>query len=267
MEMLERHYRDVQDVEFTIEQGRLYILQTRSAKRTAAAALKAAVDMAREELISRDEAVRRIEPASLDHVLHPMVDPAATVDVAGVGLPASPGAAVGAVVFDPDVAAERGAHEPVILVRFDTTPDDIHGLAAAKGILTAHGGMASHAAVVARGMGKPCVAGCDALQIDEERGRLHDRRSRGPRGRAADRRRLDGTGHRRCRAARRAGRERRSRDDPRAGPTAPAGSAFARTPTRPSTPGAPASSAPKASGSAAPSTCSSARSGSRSSRR
>ena len=170
MEMLERHYRDVQDVEFTIEQGRLYILQTRSAKRTAAAALKAAVDMAREELISRDEAVRRIEPASLDHVLHPMVDPAATVDVAGVGLPASPGAAVGAVVFDPDVAAERGAHEPVILVRFDTTPDDIHGLAAAKGILTAHGGMASHAAVVARGMGKPCIAGCDALQIDEEHG-------------------------------------------------------------------------------------------------
>ena len=170
MGMLERHYRDVQDVEFTIEQGRLYILQTRSAKRTAAAALKAAVDMAREELISRDEAVRRIEPASLDHVLHPMVDPVAKVDVAGVGLPASPGAAVGAVVFDPDVAAERGAHEPVILVRFDTTPDDIHGLAAAKGILTAHGGMASHAAVVARGMGKPCVAGCDALQIDEEHG-------------------------------------------------------------------------------------------------
>jgi len=170
MEMLERHYRDVQDVEFTIEQGRLYILQTRSAKRTAAAALKAAVDMAREKLISREEAVRRIEPASLDHVLHPMVDPAAAVDGLGIGLPASPGAAVGAVVFDPDVAAVRGAQEPVILVRFDTTPDDIHGLAAAKGILTAHGGMASHAAVVARGMGKPCIAGCDALRIDEAHG-------------------------------------------------------------------------------------------------
>jgi pyruvate, orthophosphate dikinase len=170
MEMLERHYRDVQDVEFTIEQGRLYILQTRSAKRTAVAALKTAVDMTREELISREEAVRRIEPASLDHALHPMVDPAAAVEVVGVGLPASPGAAVGAVVFDADVAAERGAREPVILVRFDTTPDDIHGLAAARGILTAHGGMASHAAVVARGMGKPCIAGCDALRIDEEQG-------------------------------------------------------------------------------------------------
>jgi pyruvate, orthophosphate dikinase len=170
LDTLERHYRDVQDVEFTIEQGKLYILQTRSAKRTTAAALKAAVDMVFEELISREEAVLRIEPSSLDHVLHPMVDPHAQVTVAGTGLPASPGAAVGAVVFDPDVAAERGAYEPVILVRFDTTPDDIHGLAAAKGILTAHGGMASHAAVVARGMGKPCIAGCDTLRIDEQAG-------------------------------------------------------------------------------------------------
>jgi pyruvate, orthophosphate dikinase len=170
MEALERHYRDLQDVEFTIEQGKLYILQTRSAKRTAAAALRAAVDMAREGLISREEAVRRIEPSSLEHVLHPMVEPGAPVEVAATGLPASPGAAVGVVVFDPDVAAQRGAHEPVILVRFDTTPDDIHGLAAANGILTAHGGIASHAAVVARGMGKPCVAGCDALRIDEQAG-------------------------------------------------------------------------------------------------
>jgi pyruvate,orthophosphate dikinase len=170
MEALERHYRDVQDVEFTVEQERLYILQTRSAKRTAAAALKSAVDMANEGLITRDEAVLRIEPDALTQILHPMVDPSAAVDIAATGIPASPGAAVGIVVFDPDVAAVRGKDEDVILVRFDTTPDDIHGLAAAQGILTAHGGMASHAAVVARGMGKPCVAGCDALRIDEAAG-------------------------------------------------------------------------------------------------
>jgi pyruvate,orthophosphate dikinase len=126
--------------------------------------------MVREGLISREEAVLRIEPSSLDQVLHPMIDPEVAVTVAATGVPASPGAAVGAVVFSPDAAAERGKTEPVILVRFDTTPDDIHGLAAAKGILTAHGGMASHAAVVARGMGKPCVAGCAALRIDEEAG-------------------------------------------------------------------------------------------------
>jgi pyruvate, orthophosphate dikinase len=170
MDTLERHYRDVQDVEFTIEQGTLYILQTRSAKRTAEASLRTAVEMAREELISREEAVRRIEPSSLDHALHPMIAPDAPAEIVGVGLPASPGAAVGAVIFDPDKAVVRAAPEPVILVRFDTTPDDIHGLAAAKGILTAHGGMASHAAVVARGMGKPCVAGCGTLRIDEQAG-------------------------------------------------------------------------------------------------
>jgi len=167
VEGLERHYRDVQDVEFTIEEGRLYVLQTRSAKRTAAAALRAAVDMTREGLITPEEAVKRIEPSSLDHVLHPMIDPTAELEIAATGVPASPGAAAGVVVFDPDVAAERGATEAVVLVRFDTTPDDIHGLAAAAAILTAHGGMASHAAVVARGMGKPCVAGCEALRIDE----------------------------------------------------------------------------------------------------
>jgi pyruvate,orthophosphate dikinase len=167
---LERHYRDVQDVEFTIEQGTLYILQTRSAKRTGTAALRSAVDMVGEGLITREEAVLRIDPGSLDQLLHPTVDPTAPVEVAATGVPASPGAAVGAAVFDPDVAAERSRHEPVILVRFDTTPDDIHGLAAARGILTAHGGMASHAAVVARGMGKPCVAGCAALTIDEGAG-------------------------------------------------------------------------------------------------
>jgi pyruvate,orthophosphate dikinase len=170
METLERHYRDVQDVEFTVEQGRLYILQTRSAKRTATAALRIAVEMVGEGLISREEAVLRIEPSAIDQVLHPMIDPAAVVTVAATGVPASPGAAVGTVVFDPDVAAARGKDESLILVRFDTTPDDIHGLAAAQGILTAHGGMASHAAVVARGMGKPCVAGCDSLRIDEGAG-------------------------------------------------------------------------------------------------
>ena len=170
MDTLEQHYRDVQDVEFTIEHGKLYILQTRSAKRTAAAALRIALEMVEEGLISREEAVLRIEPGMLDHVLHPMIDPNAAVTVAATGIPASPGAAVGAVVFDADVAAERGKNESVILVRFDTTPDDIHGLAAAEGILTAHGGMASHAAVVARGMGKPCVAGCGALRIDESAG-------------------------------------------------------------------------------------------------
>jgi pyruvate,orthophosphate dikinase len=171
LEVLERHYRDVQDVEFTIEQGTLYVLQTRSAKRTAAAALRAAVNMEEEGLIGRDEAVVRVDPAALDQLLHPMVDPDAPVEVAATGIAASPGGAVGAVVFDPDAAVERALREPVILVRFDTTPDDIHGLAAAHGILTAHGGMASHAAVVARGMGKPCVAGCDALRIDEQAGR------------------------------------------------------------------------------------------------
>jgi len=171
VEQLERHYRDVQDVEFTVEEGRFYVLQTRSAKRTAAAALRAAIDMTREGLITPEEAVERIEPSSLEHVLHPMIDPVAEVEIAATGVPASPGAAAGVVVFDPDVAAERGRAEAVVLVRFDTTPDDIHGLAAAVAILTAHGGMASHAAVVARGMGKPCVAGCDALRIDEGAGR------------------------------------------------------------------------------------------------
>jgi pyruvate,orthophosphate dikinase len=168
-ERLERHYRDMQDVEFTVEEGTLYLLQTRTAKRTAAAALKCAVDMVSEGLISREEAVARIDPAQLDQLLHPMIDPAADFEVAARGLNASPGAASGAVVLDADRAAERGAAgESVILVGWETTPDDIHGMIQAKGVLTAHGGMTSHAAVVARGMGKPCVAGCDALSIDLE---------------------------------------------------------------------------------------------------
>jgi pyruvate, orthophosphate dikinase len=167
MRRLEEHSRDVQDIEFTVEDERLYLLQTRSAKRTAAAALKAAVDMVDETLISREEAVARIDPAQLDQLLHPMIDPKADFDVAARGLNASPGAACGAIVLDADSAEERGkAGEDVILVRWETTPDDIHGLIQAAGVLTAHGGMTSHAAVVARGMGKPCVAGCDQLSID-----------------------------------------------------------------------------------------------------
>jgi pyruvate,orthophosphate dikinase len=167
MEQLERHYRDMQDIEFTVEEGTLYLLQTRTAKRTAPAALKCAVDMVAEGLISREEAVARIDPAQLDQLLHPMIDPTADYEVVARGLNASPGAASGAMVLDADTAAERGAAgESVILVRWETTPDDIHGMLQAQGVLTAHGGMTSHAAVVARGMGKPCVAGCDAISID-----------------------------------------------------------------------------------------------------
>ena len=168
MRRLEEHYRDVQDIEFTVEEGRLYLLQTRSAKRTAPAALKAAVEMVEEGLITREDAVARIDPAQLDQLLHPMLDPNADYEIAAKGLNASPGAACGKIVLDSDTAAERGATESVVLVRWETTPDDIHGLIAAQGVLTAHGGMTSHAAVVARGMGKPCVAGCEDLQIDLE---------------------------------------------------------------------------------------------------
>jgi pyruvate, orthophosphate dikinase len=169
MARLEQHYRDMQDIEFTVEEGKLYLLQTRSAKRTAAAALKAAVDMTAEGLITREEAIARIDPSQLDQLLHPMLDPKAEFEVAARGLNASPGAASGKIVLDADTAAERGkGGESVILVRWETTPDDIHGLIQSKGVLTAHGGMTSHAAVVARGMGKPCVAGCEGLQIDRD---------------------------------------------------------------------------------------------------
>jgi pyruvate,orthophosphate dikinase len=167
MRRLEEHYRDMQDIEFTVEDNELYLLQTRTAKRTAAAAVKAAVEMADEELIAREDAVARIDPTQLEQLLHPMIDPSADWEVATKGLNASPGAACGAIVLDADTAEERGkAGQSVILVRWETTPDDIHGLIQAAGILTAHGGMTSHAAVVARGMGKPCVAGCEGLSID-----------------------------------------------------------------------------------------------------
>jgi pyruvate,orthophosphate dikinase len=169
MRRLEERYREMQDIEFTVEEGKLYLLQTRSGKRTAQAALKIAVDMVEEGLISREEAVARIDPKQLDQLLHPMIDPEAHYEAAAKGLNASPGAATGKIVLDADTAEERGkAGEDVILVRWETNPDDIHGLLEARGILTAQGGMTSHAAVVARGMGKPCVAGCEGLSIDLE---------------------------------------------------------------------------------------------------
>ncbi|MDB5679821.1 pyruvate, phosphate dikinase [Sphingomonas bacterium] len=166
-DILERHYRDMQDIEFTVERGKLWMLQTRSGKRTAKAALKIAVDMAEEGLITREEAIARVDPAALDQLLHPTLDPAATRDVLTRGLPASPGAASGKVVFDADTAEKRAAAgDAVILVRTETSPEDIHGMHAARGILTARGGMTSHAAVVARGMGRPCVSGAGTLSID-----------------------------------------------------------------------------------------------------
>jgi pyruvate,orthophosphate dikinase len=168
MDKLEKHYRDMQDIEFTMEQGKLYMLQTRTGKRSAAAAVKIAVDMVGEGLISKEEAVGRVQPSQLDLLLHPCLDPGAKYEVAAVGLPASPGAAVGEAVFDADTAKRRGEQgEKVILVRWETTPDDMHGIVKAQGILTSRGGMTSHAAVVARGMGKPCVCGAEAVKIDQ----------------------------------------------------------------------------------------------------
>jgi pyruvate,orthophosphate dikinase len=166
-ERLEQHYRDVQDLEFTVEKRKLWMLQTRSAKRTAQAAVKIAVDMVAEGLITEDEAVQRVEPAQVDQLLHPRIDPKAKVDVIAKGVDASPGAASGKAVFDADRAEEMGKKgEAVILVRIETNPDDVHGMIAAKGVLTARGGKTSHAAVVARGMGKPSVTGAEALKID-----------------------------------------------------------------------------------------------------
>ena len=166
-ETLEKHYKDMQDLEFTVQQNKLYMLQTRNGKRTAAAALRMAVDMAREGLIDEAEAVRRVNPSSLDQLLHPTLDPKAPRTLLAKGLPASPGAASGAVVFSADEAESRaGKGEAVILVRVETSPEDIHGMHAAKGILTTRGGMTSHAAVVARGMGRPCVAGAGGITVD-----------------------------------------------------------------------------------------------------
>ena len=170
---LERHYKDVQDIEFTIQQGKLWMLQTRSGKRTAQAALRIAVDMVKERVLDERIAVLRVEPSQIEHLLHPMVDPKAPRRVLTKGLPASPGAAVGKVVFTANEAeAQAGQGEKVILVRHETSPEDIHGMHAAQGILTARGGMTSHAAVVGRGMGKPCVVGAGECRIDGERGTL-----------------------------------------------------------------------------------------------
>ena len=164
---LEKHYRDMQDLEFTVEQGKLWMLQTRSGKRTAKAALRIAVELANERLITREEAVARIDPASLDQLLHPTIDPNAERRVIATGLPASPGAASGEIVFSSDEATRLKADgRKVILVRIETSPEDIHGMHAAEGILTTRGGMTSHAAVVARGMGKPCVSGAGSLRVD-----------------------------------------------------------------------------------------------------
>ncbi|ABX61589.1 pyruvate, phosphate dikinase [Brucella suis 63/252] len=170
---LEQHYRDMQDLEFTIERGKLWMLQTRSGKRTARAALKMAVEMAAEGLISEEEAVLRIDPAALDQLLHPTIDPRAERQVVGMGLPASPGAATGEIVFSSEEAEQAKAEgRNVILVRIETSPEDIHGMHASEGILTTRGGMTSHAAVVARGMGKPCVSGAGSLRVDYRNGTM-----------------------------------------------------------------------------------------------
>jgi pyruvate,orthophosphate dikinase len=187
---LERHYRDMQDIEFTVERGRLYMLQTRNGKRTAKAALKIAVDMASDGLITREEAILRVDPASLDQLLHPTIDPTADREVIATGLPASPGAATGKIVFTAEAAEREGANEPVILVREETSPEDIRGMDAARGVVTARGGMTSHAAVVARGMGRACVCGAAELVIDAKAGEM---RARGKTWRAGDLITIDGS--------------------------------------------------------------------------
>jgi pyruvate,orthophosphate dikinase len=176
VEHLERHYRDMQDIEFTVEQGVLYMLQTRNGKRTAKAALKIAVDMAADGMITQEEAILRVEPSALDQLLHPTIDPKAERNVIAQGLPASPGAATGTVVFDSEEAERLGnSGHSVILVRDETSPEDIHGMHAARGIVTARGGMTSHAAVVARGMGRPCVSGAGEIHIDGKAGEFRCR--------------------------------------------------------------------------------------------
>ena len=169
---LEHHYKDVQDFEFTIQEGKLYMLQTRTGKRTGKAAVKIAVDLVEEKIITRKEALMRVEPDQLNQLLHPILDESKPLKFIANGLPASPGAAVGRIVFTAEEAVEKGKHHPVILVRAETVPDDIHGMEVAAGILTSRGGMTSHAAVVTRGMGKCCVAGCGAAEVDEKKKQL-----------------------------------------------------------------------------------------------
>ncbi|OQX71043.1 pyruvate, phosphate dikinase [Candidatus Parcubacteria bacterium 4484_255] len=165
---LEKHYKDVQDFEFTIERNKLYILQTRTGKRTAQAAVKIAVDMVKQKLITKKQAILMIQPEQISQLLHPIIDPKAKINIIAEGLPASPGAGVGQVVFDADEAVEKSRKGPVILVRTETCPDDIHGMNVSEGILTVRGGMTSHAAVVARGMGKCCVVGCESIKVNEK---------------------------------------------------------------------------------------------------
>ena len=261
---LEKHYRDMQDLEFTVEQGKLWMLQTRNGKRTAKAALRIAVELANEKLITREEAVARIEPMSLDQLLHPTIDPKAERNVIATGLPASPGAASGEIVFNSDEAARLKADgKKVILVRVETTPEDIHGMHAAEGILTARGGMTSHAAVVARGMGKPCVSGAGSLRVDYSAQTLAGRQHRAQARRGRHHRRLDRPGAGRQGADDRAGAVRRVRHADglgrqgararRARQCRHAGRRAARGEVRRA----------RASGSAAPSTCSSTRTASR----
>ena len=190
-ELLEKHYHDMQDIEFTVQQGKLWMLQTRSGKRTAKAALKIAVDMVAEGLLDEEEAVLRVDPSALNQLLHPTLDPEAERDIVCTGLPASPGAASGVIALDADEAERLAADgEDVILVRVETSPEDIHGMHAARGILTSRGGMTSHAAVVARGMGRPCVAGAGAMTVDMVRGEV---RCAGRVAKAGDRITLDGS--------------------------------------------------------------------------
>ncbi len=171
--LLEKHYRDMQDIEFTVEKGKLFLLQTRTGKRTTAAAVKTVVDMVAEGVIEKEEAVMRVDASQIDQLLHSQIDPGAKLKVLARGLPASPGAASGRIVFDADKAEELAQKDQqVLLVRTETTPDDIHGMVAAQGILTSRGGMTSHAAVVARGMGKPCICGCEAVEIDAALGTM-----------------------------------------------------------------------------------------------
>ncbi|MEW6680779.1 MAG: pyruvate, phosphate dikinase, partial [bacterium] len=176
--LLEKHYKDMQDIEFTIENGNLYILQTRRGKRTPASSVKIAVDMVKEKLITKDTALLRVEAGSLKALLHPQIDPSADISSDCTGLPASPGVAIGKIVFSPDDAVKMSEKDKVILVREETSPDDIHGMAVSEGILTARGGMTSHAAVVARGMGKPCVCGCEIIKIDEKKKELEIEKKR-----------------------------------------------------------------------------------------
>ena len=210
---LEKHYRDMQDLEFTIEKGKLWMLQTRSGKRTAKAALRIAVELASEGLVTKEEAILRIDPASLDQLLHPTIDPKAERKIVANGLPASPGAASGEIVFTSEDAENLKAQgKKVILVRVETSPEDIHGMHAAEGILTTRGGMTSHAAVVARGMGKPCVSGAGTIRVDYAKKTLTVGPADAQGGRYHHRRRLDRAGAGRARADDRAGIVRRIRN-------------------------------------------------------